>query len=311
MTVVGSIDLLAHSTGPFLITFREALEATLIIAIIAAYLNKIGRPDLKRYLALGSVGAVALSVLLGIAINFTLGGLSGISEKLFGGLAAITATGVLTYMIFWMARNSRRIRSDLESKVNISITKGYFLGIVAVAFIAVLREGIETVLFLTALISIDVAATIIGGAAGVVAVLGLYVAILRGAYRLNIKAFFKYTSILLLIFAAGLFGFGVHELIEAGEELGISLGVLALPAFNINPVDIANPLHEMGALGSIMKSLVGYDGNPEWLRVVVYLGYWVTIGAYLLRTYVPHMNGSRMAIAKSVPDQGGRQIVDV
>jgi high-affinity iron transporter len=113
--------------------------------------------------------------------------------------------------------------------------------------------------------------------------------LMRGTYQLDIKKFFGYTSVLLIVFSAGLAGYGVHELIEAGENLGYDFGVLGDKPFNINPP--VNPdgtypiLHEKGVVGSILKALVGYDGNPEWLRITVYLGYWLIIGSYVLRTY--------------------------
>ncbi len=115
----------------------------------------------------------------------------------------------------------------------------------------------------------------------------IVVVMMRGTRRLDIGSFFRYTSVLLLVFAAGLAGYGVHELIEAGEGVGLDFGVLGEPAFDVNPpVNPSGgfpPLHEKGLVGSILKALVGYDGNPEWLRVAVYLGYWLVVGYYLYR----------------------------
>jgi high-affinity iron transporter len=113
--------------------------------------------------------------------------------------------------------------------------------------------------------------------------------LIKGTYRLDLKRFFGYTSILLVVFAAGLSGYGVHELIEAGEGMGIDFGVLEEKPFDINPLlnsDGSYPLfHEKGVASSILKALIGYDGNPEWLRVVVYLGYWLVVGSYVYRSY--------------------------
>jgi len=110
--------------------------------------------------------------------------------------------------------------------------------------------------------------------------------VMRGVYRLDINRFFQFTSIVLIVFAAGLAGYGVHELIEAGESFGIELGILAQPAFDINPPPNADGtyplLHEKGAVGSVLAALVGYDGNPEWLRVIAYLAYWLVLGTYVL-----------------------------
>jgi high-affinity iron transporter len=269
----------------FLITFRETLEAVLIITILIAYLARTNRRDLQRYVWVGAIVAMVASVVIGLVIAAIYGSFTGVSEKLFEGTASILATGVLTYMVFWMAKNARRIRGEIEEKVDIAITSGYLVGIATLSFIAVVREGIETVLFLTAIATSDPKGTVIGAITGIALVMALAVLLMKGMYRLDIRRFFKVTSILLIIFAAGLLGYGVHEFIEAAETSRVNLGILAQPAFNINPSDITHPLHEKGIVGSILKTLIGYDGNPEILRVIVYLAYWIAIGMYLVKTY--------------------------
>jgi high-affinity iron transporter len=267
----------------FIITFREALEAALIVSIIMAYLGKTGRRDLYKYLYLGTGLAALISVLLGSLVLSIYGGLPPGADKVFEGAASITATIVLTYMIFWMAQNAQKIRSELHEKIAIAVTTGQVVSIAMLAFVSVFREGLETVLFLTALAVTDLSGTILGMLTGIGAVLILAMLMLRGAYRINIRKFFKYTSVLLVVFAAGLLGYGVHEFIEAGLVPPIIEHV-----WDINPANATHPLHENGAVGSILKALIGYDGNPELLRVIVYVGYWLIIGYYLIRTYAPH-----------------------
>lgn len=206
---------------------------------------------------------------------------------MFEGLASLTAVVVLTYMIMWMSGHGREIKGSLESKMDVSLSQGELIGITSLAFVAVFREGLETVLFLSATFVQDPSGTVVGVVLGSVVVMALSVLLMRGTVNLDIGRFFKASSVLLIVFAAGLAGYGVHELIEAGEGTGIDLGWWAQKPFDINP--LVNPdgsyplLHENGALGSILKALVGYDGNPEWLRIVVYLGYWVVVGVYLIR----------------------------
>jgi len=273
----------------FLLTFREALEAALIVAIVASYLKKIGKQGLNKYLYQGAAAAIGASVLLGLAILAVYGGLAGVSAEIFEGIASLTATVVLTYMILWMTRHAQTIRADLERSVETAVTAGQLSGIVALSFVAVFREGLETVLFLTTLAVIDSSGTLIGAISASAIVIVLAAVLMKGIYRLDIKKFFQVTSVILIIFAAGLTGYGVHELIEAGESSGIEFGVLGQHAFDINPPrspDGTYPLlHEKGAVGSIFSSLVGYDGNPEWLRVIVYLGYWLILGTYVFLTY--------------------------
>lgn len=270
----------------FLLTFREGLEAALVVVIVASYLNRTGRQSLNRYLYSGAVIAVGASVLIGLVVSAVYGELTGASIEMFEGIAALTATVVLTYMILWMTRHARTLRAELEQRLETAVTSGQVLGIAAISFVAVFREGLETVLFLTTLAIIDSFGTLAGavGASLLVAIAAVFV--MRGVYRLDINRFFQFTSIVLIVFAAGLAGYGVHELIEAGESFGIELGVLAQHAFDINPPP--NPdgtyplLHEKGAVGSVLAALVGYDGNPERLRVIVYLAYWLVLGTYVL-----------------------------
>lgn len=281
----------------FLITFREALEAALIVAIMASYLKKVGKGKLNRFAYLGAGGAVAVSLILGLIVQRIYGELTGISAKLFEGAASLTAVVVLTYMIFWMTEHSRRIRGELQEKIDVAITRGELFGITILAFIAVFREGLETVLFLTAAFFIDSLGVVVGVILGATVVLTLAALLMRGAYRLDISKFFRYTSVLLIIFAAGLAGYGVHELIEAGESSGIVFGVWSQHAFDINPPinpDGSYPLlHEKGFIGSIFKALIGYDGNPEWLRVIVYIGYWLIVGTYNIRARRTSLKGLR------------------
>jgi len=273
----------------FLLTFREALEAALIVAIVASYIKKIGKHGLDKYLYQGAGAAIGASVLIGLAILTVSGGLSGVTAEIFEGVASLTATVVLTYMILWMTKHAQTIKAELERKVEIAITTGQLLGMVALSFVAVFGEGLETVFFLTALAINDSSGTLIGATIASIIVVVLAIILMKGIYRLDIKRFFQVTSVILIIFAAGLTGYGIHELIEAGENSGYELGVLGQHAFDINPA--TNPdgtyplLHEKGAVGSIFAALVGYDGNPEWLRVIVYLGYWLVLGTYIFLTY--------------------------
>lgn len=268
----------------FVITFREALEAALIFGIVAAYVNKVGHPEAKRYLYLGACSAVTLSVIFAWTLQAVYGGLSGAYESLFEGLTAIVAAGFLTYMILWMTKNSREYKGDLERRLGTALTSGQLLGVAAIAFIAVFREGIETVLFLTAIFFVDPSGTSVGILLGLVAVIIVAAALMKSSYRLDLHSFFKYTSMILLVFAAGLVAFASHELAETVEKLGLNLGILGQQAFNIS-VAPNSILQEDGSLGSLLSALLGYTLTPEWIRLAVYLGYWLVVGGYLVFAY--------------------------
>ncbi|MCW4014721.1 MAG: FTR1 family protein [Candidatus Bathyarchaeota archaeon] len=269
----------------FLITFREALEAALIVTIMITYLKKIGKQELNKYSYLGAGAAIVLSLIAGIVLQTFYGGLGQVAGELFEGIASLTAVAVLTGMIFWMTKHSKEIKGEMELQIEQAITQGELYSITALAFVAVAREGLETVLFLSATFVQDKAGTLVGAVLGMLVVLSISIMLRRGTVNLEIGKFFKVTSVLLLIFGAGLAGYGVHELIEAGENSGFDFGFFGEKPFDINPP--VNPdgtypaLHEKGLVGSILKALVGYDGNPEWLRIFVYLGYWLTIGTYV------------------------------
>jgi len=133
----------------FLITFREALEAALIVTIMVTYLRKMGNQALVRYAYLGAGGAILLSVLLGGVIQTVYGGLDKVAGEIFEGIASLSAVAVLTYMILWMSEHAKDIRGELESKLNAAISRGEVIGIISLTFVAVFREGLETVLFLS------------------------------------------------------------------------------------------------------------------------------------------------------------------
>jgi high-affinity iron transporter len=273
----------------FLITFREALEAALIVTIMITYLRKIGKEDLNKYTYLGTGAALVMSMVAGVVLQVFYGGLGKVASELFEGVASLSAVVVLTSMIFWMTKHSKEIKGEMETRINQAVTQNELYGITALAFVAVAREGLETVLFLSATFAQDSVGTMVGAALGIAVVLGLSFALMKGTVDLEIGKFFKVTSIMLLIFGAGLAGYGVHELIEAGEHSGMDFGFFGDKPFDINPAVNADgtypALHEKGIVGSIFKALVGYDGNPEWLRIIVYLGYWLVIGTYVYKQY--------------------------
>ncbi|MFZ3383072.1 MAG: FTR1 family protein [Candidatus Methanoperedens sp.] len=268
----------------FLITFREALEAALIIGIIAAYVAKLGRKDLNRYINIGIISALAASLAVAFLFKVVYGELQGTAEQLFEGTAALLAAVVLTYMIFWMADNSKKIKGEVQEKIDLSISKGQMFGIAVLSFVAVFREGVETVLFLGTLAIQAPVDTISGFIIGLILVIALSFIMFKGMYRLDIGRFFRYTSILLILFSAGLVAVSVHEFNEAGIIPGVIDHV-----WDVNPPrnpDGSYPaLHENGLIGGSLKALMGYNGNPSLTEIIAYIGYWIIIGIFVYRTY--------------------------
>lgn len=250
----------------FLIGFREALEAALIIGIILAFLEKTDNKNLSRHVYLGIAAAIFFSAVFAFLFTKFFGGLEGQAEELFEGITMLIAAVLLTYMIIWMSKQ-KQVAKELQEKVHAQIEQRDHLGLFTVAFIAVFREGVETVIFLgAAAFSAD--ESVLKGA-----VLGIFVALIIGflIFELNkkvdIKTLFNVSSFLLIFFAAGLTAHGVHELQEAGT----------LNSFTEEAWNTHNLLDEKSVAGGIAKSLFGYNENPSILEAIAYGFYFVFV----------------------------------
>jgi high-affinity iron transporter len=203
--------------GAGVVVLREGFEASLVVGIVLAFLDRTGRRDGFTAVWVGVGAALALSLAAGAAL-FALGAeLEGRSEAIFEGVVMLTAAGLLTWMIFWMRGRARTLRREIEGRTQAALDAGSALGLAIVVFIGVAREGVETALFLFSSIEgssslVSFAGAIVGGAAAV----GLGYLFYRGSHRLNLRTFFTATSVLLLIFAGFLLARGLHELAEAG-----------------------------------------------------------------------------------------------
>jgi len=183
--------LLTAEIAAFTIMFREALEAALVISIISTYLAKIGRKEQIKYLWYGTIIAIVASLALGGSILVIYSTLSGIAEEIFEGVTSLIAAGVLTFMIVWMAKNAKSLKKEIQQRIDSTLTGRQIFGIASLAFIVVFREGLETVLFLTALVITDTTGSIIGISTALVSVSVLAILIWKGAYRLDVRKFFK------------------------------------------------------------------------------------------------------------------------
>ncbi|MHB1414778.1 MAG: iron uptake transporter permease EfeU [Chloroflexota bacterium] len=250
--------------GSFVITLREGLEASLIVAIVLAYLGRTGGQSYFRAVWAGVAIAVLLSLGAGAAIFFTVGSLEGRAEQLFEGSAMLLAAGVLTYMVVWMRGQSRNIGESLRRKVALAVHSRSGIAVFSLALVAVVREGIETALFLFAATrTASAGEAFAGGVAGLVVAVGLGFLLYAGSHRLNMRAFFNISGILLVFIAAGMLAYGIHELEEAA----------VLPIVVEHVWDINWLLNENEGLGSFVKALFGYNGNPSLTEVVAYISY--------------------------------------
>ena len=252
-----------------LLTWGSLALAALIVGIVLSLLRKLGRGDRSRPVWLGVGAAVLSSVVAGLALHALGVAFEGRGEEVFEGIAMLLAASVLTWMIFWMQRQGREVQTELERDVRQAVSAGSTWALFGLAFVAVVREGIETVLFLTAAaFSTTPAQTLIGGALGLIVAVALGWLVFAAGKQLNVRAFFRATSVLLIFFAAGLFAHGVHELQEAS----------LLPTVVEHVWDINHILDENGSVGTFLKALFGYNGNPSLLEVASYPAYFIVIG---------------------------------
>lgn len=258
--------------GQYLVTFRETLEAALITAIILSYLARSGKHGLSRYVWYGAALAVANSLTLGTLAWFAYGILPETLKLLFEALTAFVAVIVLSSMIYWMALRGRNIREEMEKRVETAASRSARISLSSLSFIVVFREGFETVLFLTPFLLVDTMTTLVGMFLGISTAVLLAYSIFVVGMKINLKRFFYFTSIMLILLAGGLAGYGTHELIEYYEETGFEVGWLSEPAYTLNiPAD--SPFHHRGAVGSIFAVMFGYTTSAEWARVIVHAAY--------------------------------------
>ncbi|MCM2325482.1 MAG: FTR1 family protein [Candidatus Woesearchaeota archaeon] len=255
----------------FLIAFRETLEAALIIGIILAYLKKTKNEKYNNVAYMGIVFGVLGSIAAALLFSGLLGAFEGFAEQVFEGTTMILGAVLLTTMILWMMRAS--VAREIKHKVSMQIDKNGKLGLFMLIFISILREGVETVIFLGAA-AVSGSFSIISGLLGmaVASILGFLIFV--ASIKIDIKKFFNISSVLLIFFAAGLVAHGVHEFEEAGL-----LSPIVEHVWDINPQaplassGIYPAFHEKGAVGSIFVGLFGYNGNPSLLEVISYLAY--------------------------------------
>lgn len=269
----------------FLITLREGLEASLVLAILCGYLVKTNRRQLMTSVWAGAGIAAGLCLVLGIVINAAVGGLHGKVEYAVEAFIALAACCVLTWMVFWMRKHSRGLSGELRAKVDAATTGS---AIAVIAFVAVLREGLETALFLISAEngSSTGAQVVIGGIVGLVISGALGYLVYLGGNKVNLRKFFLVTGVVLIFFAAGLAGKSVHEFRELfGFESGD--GWLVAPMWKITSGVFAS-----GSVYDFLKGLLGWTADPEKIRVFAYV-------AYLVTTLTLFVRGERSA--KTVP----------
>lgn len=258
----------------FIIALREGLEAALIVGILVAYVVRTDRRHFLKPLWTGVGAALAATFALGAFLSYTSAELTARGEELFAGITSFIAVGLVTWMVFWMKRTARTLRNELHGKVDTALTGGP-ISLALVAFFAVAREGLETALFVyTNFQTVGAAST-----ATVGLVLGLTLAVVLGyliynrSVKLDLSKFFTVTGVALIIVAAGVLSYGIHEF----QELGW------IPGVDDFLWDVTPWIAKESILASLLSGTVGFDTTTSFIQFIAW-------SAYLVAVLVPYLS---------------------
>jgi high-affinity iron transporter len=258
----------------FVITLREGVEAALIVGIIAAFLAKEGRSDAIRQMWIGVAVAAALCAVVGVGLNLVDQQLPQKQQDGLESVIAIIAVAAVTYMIVWMRRNAHGVKAALEGEAASALAAGSAMALVAMAFLAVLREGFETTVFLLAAFqgSTDTTAAGAGAILGLLAAIAIGLGLYRGGVRINLTRFFRITGFVLVLVAAGLLASAVHTAHEAGW----------INSFQGQALDLTWLVKPGTISGSLLTGMLGLQPTPTAIEVAVYVAYVVPMALYVL-----------------------------
>jgi high-affinity iron transporter len=258
----------------FVIGLREGVEATLIIGIVAAFMSHEGRRDMLRNVWLGVGLAVAICLAVGVALDVVDSELPERRQEMLETVVAVLAVGAVSFMILWMGRHARGLKRELEANAATALATGSAAALVGMAFFAVLREGLETAVFLLAVFqdATDPASAGIGAVLGLAAAVGIGVGIYRGGVRLDLARFFRVTSVVLVLVAAGLLASAAGTATEAGW----------LTSFQSHPLDLSWLVVPGTWTSSLLTGMLGLQPHPSVAQIAVWLAYAVPMGAYVL-----------------------------
>jgi high-affinity iron transporter len=253
----------------FLIGLREGLEAALIVSILIAYLVKSDRRQMLPQIWLGVGIAIAISLGFGAALTFGQKGLTFEAQELIGGLLSIVAVGFVTWMIFWMAKAARTLSGELKAQIDKAADASRW-SLVIVALLAVGREGLETALFLwaatqTAAQGGSTAGPLLGATLGLLVAVALGYLIYRGALKINLSRFFTWTGAFLIVIAAGVLAYGVHDLQEARF----------LPGLNHLAFDVSAAIPPTSWYGTLLKGVFNFSPATTVLEAIAWLLYFI------------------------------------
>jgi high-affinity iron transporter len=258
----------------FVITLREGVEASLIVGIIAAFLVKEGRSDALRQMWIGVGIAIVLCTAVGVGLDVVGEELPQREQEALETVVGVIAVAMISYMIIWMTRHSRGIKADLEGGAASALATGSAMALVAMCFLAVLREGFETSVFLLAAFQ-DATNTTAAGSGAVLGLVGAVVVgfgLYRGGVHINLSRFFRITGLVLVFVAAGLLATAAHTAHEAGW----------VNSFQGQALDLSWLVQPGTISGSLLTGMLGLQPPPTVIEATVYLAYAIPMALYVL-----------------------------
>ena len=280
------IDLMV----PIFLAFREGLEAILVIVIILLYLKNTDQKFYYKHVYIGSILAIASSIVFAIIFTVIFGGFSGPTEQIFEGITFIISGLFVVTLVLWMSKEGPKMKKHLEQRVEFSIETGRSLSIAFITYVIIIREGIELVLLLAGATSVGVLnqiSVVLGSLIGLGISVGIGLVIYFGVKSINLSKFFKITNVILILFVAGLITYGIHELIEAGVVNPIINEVWNIKHILPEGFPDGNPLTPewLEIIGSLLKALFGYNANPSLLELIIYPSIRISIGLISLKLW--------------------------
>ena len=276
-------QLIVDLSIPLFLALREGLEAVLVVVIILLYLRKTNQRVYYKYVYLGIILATITSIVFAFIFSIAFGGFTGISEQIFEGITFIVSGIFILTLVLWVSREGPKMRENLEGKVEDSIKTQKVFSISITTFIIIIREGVELVLLTTGSASIgslNQFSVILGSIIGLAISVLIGLLIFYGIKSINLRKFFKITNVMLILFAAGLITYGIHEFIEAGIIPPLIDEVWNIKHILPESFPDGNPTTPefLEIIGALLKALFGYNANPALLEVIIYPVLLVSIG---------------------------------
>lgn len=280
-------DVTSQLLGSGLIGLREGLEAAIVVSILVAFLVKSDRRDALKWVWLGVGAAIAMTIIVFLAIQFSAYTITGLGAEAIAGVASLVAVAIVTTMVLWMKKAAAGLSGELRTEMTRALEAGAF-AVTALAFLAVGREGVETALFMVGFAEAETAWPLLGLIIGVLIAAAIAYGMYAGAVRINLAKFFKYTGVFLIVVAAGILAYGIGALQTVGW----------LPGLGSRAFDVSASFNWSAWYGEVIQGVFNITPSPTWLQLLLWLAY---LGVVLTAFLWPVTSAKPAATQSSLP----------